>query len=62
MGFLGNVNRSISVVGYWIYDSNYGKSLVLNIELLDTIFACSVGEEQVSAFEKVLYAVRYIQK
>ena len=27
---LGNVNHVISVLGYWIFDSNYEKSLVLN--------------------------------
>ena len=26
---LGNVNRAISIVGYWIFDSNYKKSLCL---------------------------------
>ena len=28
---LGGANHTISVVGYWIFDSNYKKSLVLNI-------------------------------
>ena len=26
MDSLGNVNNSISVVGYWIFDSNYEKT------------------------------------
>ena len=30
MGSLGNMNRAISVVRYWIFDSKYEKSLVLN--------------------------------
>ena len=30
MDSLGNVNHYISVVGYYIFDSNYKKSLVLN--------------------------------
>ena len=30
--YLGNVNYSISVDGYWIFDSNYEKALVLTIE------------------------------
>ena len=38
MEYLGNVNHAISVVGYWIFESNYKKSLVLNRELLDMIF------------------------
>ena len=28
---LGNVNHDISVVGYWIFDPNYKRALVLNI-------------------------------
>ena len=31
MGSLGNMNHAISVVGCWIFDSNYEKALVLNI-------------------------------
>ena len=30
IGYLENVNRAISVVGYWIFDSNNKKALVLN--------------------------------
>ena len=30
MDSLGNVNHAISVVGYWIFDSNYERALVLN--------------------------------
>ena len=44
MYYLGNVNHSISVIGYWIFDSNYEKALVLNRESLDMICAPSVGE------------------
>ena len=29
MDSLGNVNNAISVVGYWIFDSNYEKALCL---------------------------------
>ena len=35
MDSLGNVNHAISVVGKWIYDSNYAKVLVLNRASLD---------------------------
>ena len=45
MDSLVNVNHAISVVGYWIFDSNYEKALVLNRELLDIKFPPSVGEE-----------------
>ena len=30
MDYLGNVNHAISVVEYWIFDSNYKRELVLN--------------------------------
>ena len=45
MDYLGNVNHAISVVGYWLYDSNYERALVLNRESLNMICAPSVGEE-----------------
>ena len=57
---LGNVNHAISVVGSWIFDSNYERTLVLNKESLEIICAPSIGEEQAARFEKVYYAVRYI--
>ena len=51
---LVNVDPDNSVVGFWIYDSNYEKALVLNRESLDTICAPYVGEKQVAKFETVL--------
>ena len=53
MNSLGNVIHDISVVGYWIFDSSYEKSLVLNRESLDIICAPSVGKKQ-----RVFYALR----
>ena len=47
---LGHVNHAISVVGYWIFYSNYEKVLVLNRESMDIICAPSVGDEQVAYF------------
>ena len=32
MDYLGNVNHAISVVRYWIFDSNYEKAIVHNRE------------------------------
>ena len=32
MDYLENVNHAISVVGYWIFESNNKKALVLNRE------------------------------
>ena len=46
MDSLENVKHTISVVGYWIFDSNYGKALFLNRASLDMICAPSVGESQ----------------
>ena len=43
MDSLGNMNHNISVVGKWIFDSNYEKPLVLNRTSLDMICASSVG-------------------
>ena len=37
MDTLGNVNHAISIVGYWIFDSNYEKSLCQTGESLDLI-------------------------
>ena len=45
MDYLVNVNHAISVVRYWIFDSNYENALVLNREPLDIIFAPSIGDE-----------------
>ena len=55
---LGNVNHAISVVGYWIFDSYYEISLVLNRESLDTMCALSVGKEEVATFKTVFYAAK----
>ena len=60
MDSLGNVNHATSVVGSWIFDSNYERALVLNKASLDMICAPYVGEDQAAKFEKVYYAVRYI--
>ena len=54
MDSLGNVNYAISVVGKWLFDSNYEKSLVLNRASLDMICAPSIGEEQAAKLETVL--------
>ena len=37
MESLGNVNHDISIVGYWIFESNYNKALCLTQESLDPI-------------------------
>ena len=60
MDSLVTVNHAISVVGNWIFESNYKKALVLNRASLHMICAPSVGEEQAAIFESVFTAVRYI--
>ena len=57
---LGNVNHAISIVGYWVFDSNYDKVLCLTKESLYIICSPSIGEEQVAKFQSVFYTVRYI--
>ena len=44
MDSLRNVNNAISVVGSWIFYSNYERALVLNRASLDMIYAPYVGE------------------
>ena len=53
MDSLGNLNCAISVVGNWIFDSKYERSLVLNRDFLDMLCAPYVGEKQVATFERV---------
>ena len=60
MDSLGNVNHAISVVGNWIFDSNYEKSIVLNRSSLEIVCTPSVGEEQAAIFESVFTAIIYI--
>ena len=54
MNYLGNVNYAISVVGYWIFDSNYEKELVLNRELLDMIFPRILVREKLLSLKHYL--------
>ena len=51
------MNHAINVVGYWIFDSNNEKELVLNMESLEMICDPSIGEEQAAKFELVFTAV-----
>ena len=52
------MNHAISVVGNWIFESNYEKALVLNRASLDMTCDPSVGEEQDAIFGTVFTAVR----
>ena len=50
MDSLVNVNHDISIVGHWIFDSNYNKALCLTQELLGLICSPSIGKEIVATF------------
>ena len=52
MDSLVNVNHAISIVGYWIFDSNYEQIILLKRELSDLICSPSVGKEQVVALKQ----------
>ena len=60
MDSLVNFNPSISIVGRWIFDSNYRKAIFFTQELLDIICSPSIGKEQFTTFWPLFYAVRYI--
>ena len=60
MDLLVNVNHAISIVGHWIFGSNFKKSLSLTPEYMDLICSPSIGKEPVETFQSVFYAVRYI--
>ena len=60
MSLLQNANHAISIVGHWIFDSNYKKALYLTQELVDIICSPSIDKEEVATFLSAFYAVRYI--
>ena len=60
MDSLGNMNHTISIVRYWIFDSKYEQALCLTRESLDLICSPSGGEEQVLRFETVFLSIRYM--
>ena len=60
MDTLESLSHAISIVGYWIFDSNNEKLLFLTREPLDLICSTPIGEEQVVNFETVFYVVRYM--
>ena len=45
-----NVDHAVSVVGKWIFDSNYKKSFPLTIESLNLIYVCSDEDEYFAIF------------
>ena len=60
MESLGNANHAVSVVGKWIFDSNYEEPLPLKIKSLNFIYSCYEKAKILTLFDKVFYAVRYV--
>ena len=60
MNSLGTLNHAISMVGYWIFESNYEQAIFMTRELLDLICSISVGEKQIVKFETLFFSVRYM--
>ena len=60
MDSLGNVNYDIIIVGHWIFDYKYNKSICLTQVLMDIIFSPSIDKERFATFQSIFYAVRYI--
>ena len=50
---VGNVNHALSIVGHWIFEYNYKKSLPLTLESFNVIFSPLVGEGLISRFETI---------
>ena len=57
---LGNVNHTVSLVGKWIFNSNYEKVLQLKIESLNLICSCSDEYQNVTIFNWVYYVLRHV--
>ena len=60
MDSVGNVNHAVSLVGYWIFESNNKKSLPLTLYSLNILCPTSVGEGIFVVFESVFHAFIYI--
>ena len=58
--YLVNANHAIIFIGYWIFESNYERVLVLNRGSFDTIPPPPVGDEEAATFETLFCAVRYV--
>ena len=62
MNSVCNVNHEVSIVFYWIFDSNYKKAFPLKLDSLNLVCSTLEGEEMFAMFETVFHAVRYILK
>ena len=55
-----NFDHAVSIVRYWIFESNYKKALPLTLDSLNIICSLSKEEGVFTIFETVLHAVIYI--
>ena len=55
---IGNINNSLSIVGNFVFDSNYKKYFPLSVESLNLICSSSDGEKVFSLFRIKFYAFR----
>ena len=62
MDSVDNVNHAVSVVGEWIFYSNYEKSLPFNIFPLHLFCDCFDKEAYFGIVQEVYYAVRCVKK
>ena len=53
MDIVGNVKKAVSIVEYWIFESNYQNELPLKIYSSNLLCSISVGEGLFSMFETV---------
>ena len=60
MDYLINMNHAVSVVGYWITDSNFENGLILNKAYLDLMFSCTNDKYAIAEFEEFFHTVRFI--
>ena len=60
MSSIGNFNHAVSIGVYWVFESNYKKAILLTLNLLNLVCYPLVGVEMFAMFEKLFYAVRYI--
>ena len=54
---LGKMNHAVSVVGKWLFDSNYENFLPLTFESMNLICACSDEDEYFAIFLELFYVV-----
>ena len=60
MGTVGNLYHEVSILGYWILNSNNKNSFSLKINLLNILCSPLGGGGTVCHVEKVFYSARYI--